>query len=324
MGVAPGLGVGQVLLAVLLVGSEGVLFHRLPHHLLKGQLAHKVLDIHMDVQLGSQGKAGGGVPACASQPAHTQDKFNGPGPMAVLRHPQQSAQQAPGDVHPSSIRVADTLHVFQDQAAQQHSTADDVLFVGNAGGVGALDVQDAFEAADEIGALDGLEAVHVLRGLGKKFREGGGGGTRKDKDRPRDGQGAAVQGVFPVLHGGQEILQPAPGDPAQLGVKLVEEDQGDQPVFIAQSLMEGVEELGDRVVLGQVQGGDAEPAPAQGDLLDAEGLAGARRSEDGDGDWLGGVLPCVPVVICIDVLVQQGLDGVVVLDLPRSTVDRTR
>ena len=81
--------------------------------------------------------------------------------------------------------------------------------------------------------------------------------------------------------------------------------------------MEGVEELGDRVVLGQVQGGDAEPAPAQGDLLDAEGLAGARRSEDGDGDWLGGVLPCVPVVICIDVLVQQGLDGVVVLDLPQ-------
>lgn len=108
----------------------------------------------MDVQLGSQGKAGGGVPACASQPAHTQDKFNGPGPMAVLRHPQQSAQQAPGDVHPSGIRVADTLHVFQDQAAQQHSTADDVLFVGNAGGVGALDVQDAFEAADEIGALE--------------------------------------------------------------------------------------------------------------------------------------------------------------------------
>ena len=104
-----------------------------------------------------------------------------------------------------------------------------MLFVGNAGGVGALDVQDAFEAADEIGALDGLEAVHVLRGLGKKFREGGGGGTRKDKDRPRDGQGAAVQGVFPVLHGGQEILQPAPGDPAQLGVKLVEEDQGISP-----------------------------------------------------------------------------------------------
>ena len=115
-----------MLLAVLLVGSEGVLFTA-PHHLLKGQLAHKVLDIHMDVQLGSQGKAGGGVPACASQPAHTQDKFNGPGPMAVLRHPQQSAQQAPGDVHPSGIRVADTLHVFQDQAAQQHSTADDVL-----------------------------------------------------------------------------------------------------------------------------------------------------------------------------------------------------
>ena len=88
--------------------------------------------------------------------------------------------------------------------------------------------------------------------------------------------------------------------------------------------MEGVEELGTESYWDRFRGGDAEPAPAQGDLLDAEGLAGARRSEDGDGDWLGGVLPCVPVVICIDVLVQQGLDGVVVLDLPRSTVDRTR
>lgn len=126
--------------------------------------------------------------------------------MAVLRHPQQSAQQAPGDVHPSSIRVADTLHVFQDQAAQQHSTADDVLFVGNAGGVGALDVQDAFEAADEIGALDGLEAVHVLRGLGKKFREGGGGGTRKDKDRPRDGQGLPSRVYSPSCMGARKYF----------------------------------------------------------------------------------------------------------------------
>ena len=125
---APGLGVGQVLLAVLLVGSEGVLFHRLPHHLLKGQLAHKVLDIHMDVQLGSQGKAGGGVPACASQPAHTQDKFNGPGPMAVLRHLSR-AHSRPWEMSTRPVsgwQIPFTF--FQDQAAQQHSTADDVLF----------------------------------------------------------------------------------------------------------------------------------------------------------------------------------------------------
>ena len=106
-----------------LVGSEGVLFHRLPHHLLKGQLAHKVLDIHMDVQLGSQGKAGGGVPACASQPAHTQDKFNGPGPMAVLRHPQQSAQ----DVYKRQM-VKRLLWSGPDWPASRYSSVSCLFF----------------------------------------------------------------------------------------------------------------------------------------------------------------------------------------------------
>ena len=237
--------------------------------------------------------------------------------MAVLRHPQQSAQQAPGDVHPSSIRVADTLHVFQDQAAQQHSTADDVLFVGNAGGVGALDVQDAFEAADEIGALDGLEAVHVLRGLGKKFREGGGGGTCKDKDRPRDGQGLLSRVYSPCPAWGPGNTSASPGDPCPARSQTRRRRSGGSARLHSAEPDGGRGRAGGPSRTGTGSGGDAEPAPAQGDLLDAEGLAGARRSEDGDGDWLGGVLPCVPVVICIDVLVQQGLDGVVVLDLPQ-------
>ena len=66
----------------------------------------------------------------------------------------------------------------------------------------------------------------------------------KTKTAPGMGRGLPSRVYSPSCMGGQEILQPAPGDPAQLGVKLVEEDQGDQPVFIAQSLMEGVEELG--------------------------------------------------------------------------------
>ena len=68
----------------------------------------------------------------------------------------------------------------------------------------------------------------------------------KTKTAPGMGRGLPSRVYSPSCMGARKYFQPAPGDPAQLGVKLVEEDQGDQPVFIAQSLMEGVEELGDR------------------------------------------------------------------------------
>ena len=126
--------------------------------------------------------------------------------MAVLRHPQQSAQQAPGDVHPSSIRVADTLHVFQDQAAQQHSTADDVLFVGNAGGVGALDVQDAFEAADEIGALMAWKRCTSSGAWGRNSEKEEAVAPAKTKDRPRDGPGGCVQVYSPSCMGARKYF----------------------------------------------------------------------------------------------------------------------
>ena len=118
---------------------------------------------------------------------------------------------------------------FQDQAAQQHSTADDVLLSVTQVGLGPLMSRMPLRRLTKSGPLMAWKRCTSSGAWGRNSEKEGGGGTRKDKDRPWDGQGAAVQGVFPVLHGGQEILQPAPGDPAQLGVKLVEEDQGISP-----------------------------------------------------------------------------------------------
>ena len=124
----------------------------------------------------------------------------------------------------------------------------------------------------------------------------------------------AVQGILAVLHGREEILEPAPGNTVQFGVELIEEDQRDLVLPPVQRFLQGLEQFHRVAVLGKVQCRDDEAPAGLRDLLHAEGFARAGRSEDRDGQRLQLFVIHV-VVIAVDVILQQSLDGVIALHL---------
>ena len=310
---AQALGLGQMLLAIFFVRRPCVLLHHIAHHLLKAELAHKVLHIQMNVQLGGQRQAAGGVAIGPGQAAHTQNKFDGAAAVAVFRNPQQRRKQPPGNF--GHAVMANAGHTFQHQIAQQHGAADNVLAVGHFVHVGALDVQNALEAAYKIGALYGLERGDGLGILARqKALERACRAARKHKHSALHRVLAAVHGVFAVLHGGQEIPQPATADAAKLTVEFIKEHQRDLFGRALQRLMHGREQFAHRAVLGKIQRRNGIAPAAEGDLAHAKAFARARRAEHRHRNGLG-VFPFGAMVVVINILIQQALDGVVVFDL---------
>ena len=65
---------------------------------------------------------------------------------------------------------------------------------------------------------------------------------------------SAFGGVLAVLHGGQEVPQPAPADAVQLAVKFIEEYQRDSALGAVDGFVQRFKEVLGVAALGQVDG----------------------------------------------------------------------
>ncbi len=112
------------------------------------------------------------------------------------------------------------------------------------------------------------------------------GGPGEDKDALAHRMGDLALLEPPVLHGGEQVLQPG----VVLGVELVE--KGDRQIPFERGvphLVEGADEVLRSVELRQVEFQPAGPShDGPGQLLHGKGLAGTGRAEDADGKGLVG------------------------------------
>lgn len=178
------------------------------------------------------------------------------------------------------------------------------------------DVQNALQATDEIRSLHPLELCNSLFIVPRqKIIEGMCGSAGEDEYRLVDFLGFAPQGVFSVLHRCQEVPEPASVDSLPVGIEFVEEHQRDAAFRIGQRFVQRLKEGGRLFNLRQVDGIHRKISAGLRNLLHAKGFAGARIAENGDGQRLDALAQFCRLAL-FRIIVQQHLDGVVILDFP--------
>ena len=141
------------------------------------------------------------------------------------------------------LLVVDARNVLDDLLPEQDSPADDRTAVRPVRRIRSLDVQDPLQTADKIRPLDSAEEFLVLRSPGQKFLKAGRRGSGENEHCALRMAEGAVQGILAVLHGREEILEPAPGNTLQFGVELIEEDQRDLVLPPVQRFLQGLEQF---------------------------------------------------------------------------------
>ena len=115
-----------------------------------------------------------------------------------------------------------------NERAEQNGAAQHVIRIA-AGtgrhGIGAHDIDEALEPGNEIGPLDLAEFLGGKMAAERLQLFAGAAG--EDEDRRAQGMGYLAVQKGAVLHGHQEMAQPAEALPFEGGVEFVEEDQRD-------------------------------------------------------------------------------------------------
>ncbi|OPZ76822.1 MAG: hypothetical protein BWY77_01813 [bacterium ADurb.Bin431] len=277
----------------------------------------KGISIDMQVQLRPGGQGGWLEGPAVGQHAHVEEGDHGADAVFVAGHPQQGAQHTAvdGELFVGSEQV---FGVAADEESPEQRPADDVIGIIRSGRIGAFDVDETAQPADEIGQLGGLfrrakDRTVVAPGLFApcgKFGEGGMGAAGEDEDGFAEGMNGLALTKGAVLDGAEEEPEPAVGAP-EFGVEFVEENQrdaaaqGDIPDFV-----KGGDQILHRGELGEIELDLLNPAgcDAFGDLADAEGLAGAGRAEDCHSEGFA-------LLFRIQVFMDEIVNAAIALDL---------
>ena len=241
----------------------------------------EVLAVHVQVELRFGGQAGALESRLARELAHGDDGLHRPRPMPVGFGQQHGPQHAGIDLHYALAQHLPGLprkHRAQQDGPPQHVKR----IVCTRPPVGAEHVDIALEAAEKIRNLGGARLVlrHVLAEVIERLA----GSARKHEDGLADGMCQVPVLEFAVLHGRQEVSQPAIRA-VVIAVELVPENQGD---LTAQPDVADLVESGEQFLggpeLGQVEflGLDFARPERQCKLRDAEGFSRSRRPEHGD------------------------------------------